>query len=88
MYIAGPSVLPLPKGAASLSFSNRRVWRSGTDKDLLPLDFPFWVDVRDVARAHIAALERREATGKRYLVSWGATSYAEVSRVFDAPFVG
>lgn len=78
MYIAGPSVLPLPEGAASLSFSNQLIWRSGTDKELPTLDFVSWVDVRDVAKAHIAALEQLQASGKRYLASWGATTYGEV----------
>ncbi|KAK0702581.1 hypothetical protein B0T21DRAFT_416825 [Apiosordaria backusii] len=30
---------------------------------------PFWIDVRDLAEAHVEALVRREAGGKRYLVA-------------------
>jgi nucleoside-diphosphate-sugar epimerase len=70
--------LPLAKGAQSLSLSNALLWRSATDKELPEFDFPSWVDVRDVAKAHLAALEKSEAAGKRYILSAASTNYAEV----------
>lgn len=33
------------------------------------LDFPNWVDVRDVARAHILALLYDRARGQRYILT-------------------
>lgn len=39
--------------------------------DPLPLTSGFFIDVRDVAKAHIAAFEKKEAEGKRLLVSEG-----------------
>lgn len=41
----------------------RRTNRGLTD------DFPFWIDVRDVARAHILALLRPEAANKRWILA-------------------
>lgn len=76
-YIGGPSVLPLKDGAKSVSFSQGLVWKTATEGTLPILDFPGWVHVSDVARAHIAALER-EVTG-RYIVSEGNHSYEKVS---------
>ena len=35
-----------------------------------------WVDVRDVALAHVLAMERVEAAGQRFLVSQRASIYS------------
>ncbi|KAI1613148.1 hypothetical protein EDD37DRAFT_648658 [Exophiala viscosa] len=47
-YIGGPCVLPLSKGAESLSFSNQLIWNTAASKptgSLPKVDFPHWVDV-------------------------------------------
>ncbi|KAL8277539.1 hypothetical protein RQP46_010094 [Phenoliferia psychrophenolica] len=75
-YIGGPSVLPLKDGAKSVSFSQALIWKTATESTLPTLDFPGWVHVSDVARAHIAALERG-VTG-RYIVSEGNHSYEKI----------
>jgi nucleoside-diphosphate-sugar epimerase len=83
-YIGGPSVLPLTKGADSLSFSNGLIWKvaTSTPRDkLTEVDFPCWVDVRDVATAHIEALLRPEAEGKRFILAPIKTTYAEMAGV-------
>ena len=57
-YIGGPNVLPLAKGVASLSFSQGLIWNvaiSTPEDQLADVDFPYWVDVRDVAKAHLLA---------------------------------
>ncbi|KAF2169554.1 hypothetical protein M409DRAFT_19966 [Zasmidium cellare ATCC 36951] len=72
-YIGGPCVLPL-KGEVGLdgySFSQAKITdiaQRGTNKGLVD-DFPFWVDVRDVAKAHAQALLRQEAHGKRWILA-------------------
>ena len=83
-YIGGPSVLPLAKGSGSLSFSNALIWKTATSREgdsLATLDFPYWVDVRDVARAHVAALSMPEAGGKRFILAPIKTRYAEMANV-------
>jgi NADPH-dependent methylglyoxal reductase len=88
VYIGGPYVLPLAKGVASFSSSDAVLWQTATDASKLrDPDYLHWVDVRDVARAHIAALERPEANGKRYLTSSTATTYEEVcvTAIFEYP---
>ena len=41
----------------------------------------FWVDVRDLALAHVRAAERQEAGGKRFFVTAGEFGNEEVARV-------
>jgi len=78
-YIGGPNILPLSKGVDSLSFSQKLLWTTATDSSKLPaLDFPGWVDVRDVAKAHINALVTPEAAGKRWIVSATLVTYSDV----------
>lgn len=80
VYIGGPSILPLTKGAGSLSLSQGILWNVATDSSKLPVfDYPGWVDVRDVAKAHINALIRPEAAGKRWIVASKLVSYSDVS---------
>jgi dihydroflavonol-4-reductase len=42
------------------------------------------VDVRDVARAHVAALERPQTAGRRYVLAAGSLWLAEMGRVLKA----
>lgn len=39
--------------------------------EMAPSGVPFWVDVRDVALAHVEAMERPEAGGKRFFTTAG-----------------
>lgn len=45
-----------------------------------------WVDVRDVARAHLEAMERAEAGGKRFFTSAGYYSNREIARAVRKNF--
>ncbi|KAK2877276.1 putative secondary metabolism biosynthetic enzyme [Arthroderma sp. PD_2] len=78
-FICGPSVLPLEKGAGSLTFSTGLVWRTATGNEaLFHNDFPYWVDVRDVARAHIQALTLPAAWGKRLILAPQSLLFSDV----------
>ena len=46
----------------------------------------FWVDVRDLADAHVHAAERKEAGGKRFFVTAGDYSNEEVGRIVQENF--
>lgn len=45
-----------------------------------------WVDVRDVAAAHVAAMESPDAGGRRYIVSGENLSLMEVARILATEF--
>lgn len=68
-YISGPLNLDL-ESEKDLSFSNQLIWRTVTsgDQKLIPLDYPNWVDVRDVADVHIRVLEK-DVSGERFIIS-------------------
>merc|ERR1711964_68437 len=82
-YISGPLNLDL-ESEKDLSFSNQLIWRTVTsgDQKLIPLDYPNWVDVRDVADVHIRVLEK-DVSGERFILSnrpEGVT-YQDIARV-------
>ncbi|KAG8786392.1 methylglyoxal reductase (NADPH-dependent) gre2 [Ceratobasidium sp. 428] len=69
---------------------------SGKSRELTPASVHIWVDVRDVAKAHLAAIETPEAGNNRFLVSEGTynmgqlsdfiwTNYPERARAKDIP---
>ncbi len=46
-----------------------------------------YIDVRDVALAHVVALEKEEAAGQRIIVSEGATTWQETSAALRYSFL-
>lgn len=53
---------------------------SGRDPAVPGLSFPV-VDVRDIARMHVAAVQRPESAGKRYIGSAGTRSFLEIAKI-------
>ena len=53
---------------------------AGKDPMVPPIGFQT-VDVRDVSRAHVAALERPETAGKRYVTASGFLWFREIARM-------
>lgn len=83
-YIGGPNILPLTRGADSLSFSQKLILNVAQSKpgdELADVDFPNWVDVRDVAKAHIRALLCPEAKGKRFILAPYKVAYSDMATV-------
>lgn len=83
-YIGGPNILPLVKGADSLSFSQKLIWSISQSKpeDKLPeVDFPGWNDVRDVAKVHILALQTPEADRQRFVLAVNLVTYSRMADV-------
>ncbi|KAL4935118.1 hypothetical protein BDV06DRAFT_135935 [Aspergillus oleicola] len=58
---------------------------SGSSSDQLPpCRFNFWIDVRDLAQVHVAALLKPEADGKRYLpISREPFTYQAASEIIQ-----
>ncbi|OCK79862.1 aldehyde reductase II [Lepidopterella palustris CBS 459.81] len=89
-YIGGPYVVPLRKGsgAEGLSWSDGLIWGVAVGRELPRCDFPEWVDVRDVARAHVGALtlDRGEGRGRRVIVSGGGLWYSDIADIVRRNF--
>lgn len=52
----------------NLNESNSRLWGIASGTGSLPVArVPFWIDVRDLAQAHVEALLRPEVSGRRYV---------------------
>ncbi|KAK0383449.1 hypothetical protein NLU13_9360 [Sarocladium strictum] len=65
----GPVVHPVD-AAENLNESNAMLWKIAKGESPLPVArVPFWIDVRDLAAAHVEALLREEVAMKRYTPS-------------------
>ena len=63
----GPVVHPIAN-ASQLNESNAVLWSIATGANPLPVSrVPVWIDVRDLAKAHVEALLRPEIHNKRYV---------------------
>ena len=75
----------------SINTSNQRTLNMmrGKMKDgLTPTGVYIWVDVRDVADAHVFAMEKPEAANKRFFVTAGYFSNAEIAEIIRDNFPG
>ncbi|KIX02453.1 uncharacterized protein Z518_08394 [Rhinocladiella mackenziei CBS 650.93] len=73
----------------SINTSNERVRNMIQGKlrgGLSPSGVYIWVDVRDVALAHVKAIELPEAGGKRFLVTAGHVSNAAIANAIKTQF--
>jgi nucleoside-diphosphate-sugar epimerase len=69
------------KSLDDLNTSNASIWKmvtSGKDAGIPDTRFPWEVDVRNVAFAHVAALERQTKTNERYLIAAQSFSNQEI----------
>lgn len=62
----GPVVHPVA-GAEALNESNSMLWKVAGGQPLPTARVSFWIDVRDLAAAHVEALLRPNAGGKRFI---------------------
>ncbi|KAI9148262.1 putative uncharacterized oxidoreductase [Paramyrothecium foliicola] len=63
----GPVVHPVTDVNA-LNESNKMLWKIASGESPLPVArVPFWIDVRDLAKAHVEALFRQQVGGKRFI---------------------
>ena len=56
------------------------------DKGLPPTGLFIWVDVRDIALAHVKVAETREAHGKRFFCVAGHMSNSEIAQIIKDEF--
>ncbi|KAL2169333.1 hypothetical protein VTG60DRAFT_6107 [Thermothelomyces hinnuleus] len=83
----GPVMHPV-ESVEQLNESNAMLWKVASGARPLPVArVPFWVDVRDVAKAHVEALLRPEAGGKRFLPAAPERfTYALAARIVEEEF--
>lgn len=69
-----------------LNFSNKIISNLlfSAGSELPPTKNPVWVDVRDVAKYHISALTRKEASNQRFLLSAGDYDNQEIADILHA----
>jgi nucleoside-diphosphate-sugar epimerase len=77
--VEGPDSL----NSSSILFYNAVVKNNFFGADLLTSPSHAWVDVRDVAAAHIRALETPSAAGERIIVSAGSWVWQDMSESTD-----
>ncbi|KAI1328778.1 NAD dependent epimerase/dehydratase [Xylariaceae sp. FL0255] len=83
----GPVVHPV-KNVESLNESNKMLWKIASGEKPLPVArVPFWIDVRDLAQAHVEAVLRPEVGGRRYVpASPERFSYAKAAVIIGDNF--
>ncbi|KAK9324565.1 hypothetical protein V1517DRAFT_316810 [Lipomyces orientalis] len=64
----------------TVNTSNASIWSlvNGSQATIPPTAVPAWVDVRDVAEAHVNALEAPAAENQRYFVVAGKYSFSDI----------
>ncbi|PVH71233.1 NAD(P)-binding protein [Cadophora sp. DSE1049] len=82
----GPVVHPVD-GVEKLNESNKMLWNVASGEQLPVARVPFWVDVRDLAEAHVEALFRPELGNRRFVVaSPDRFSYSLAAKIIRASF--
>ncbi|KAL3952727.1 hypothetical protein ACCO45_012670 [Purpureocillium lilacinum] len=76
------------KEKKSLNTSSGDIYRliNGSEKEVPDTSFWAFADVRDLAEAHVLALEKPAAAGKRYLIANSAYSYQQVCDIIRENF--
>ncbi|KAG9238131.1 hypothetical protein BJ875DRAFT_87815 [Amylocarpus encephaloides] len=85
--VYGPSSVGFP-GFAKLNTSSADIYRfmSGSLKEVPETGFYGFVDVRDLAEAHVRAYESEAAAGQRYLTVSAGYTYQQVADIIRAGF--
>jgi nucleoside-diphosphate-sugar epimerase len=79
--VYGPRVDNL-KSLDDLNTSNAALWKlvtSGKDAQIPVVSVPWEIDVRDVAFAHVAALERQTKSNERYLIAAESFDFQKIA---------
>ena len=86
--VLGPVVQYL-NSLDNLNTSNQRILKIMTGKwkeKVDPTGMYLWVDVRDIALAHVKAIELPEAAGKRFFITAGYFTHQEIIEIIRGNF--
>ncbi|PYH94495.1 NAD(P)-binding protein [Aspergillus ellipticus CBS 707.79] len=87
-YVFGPPIHP-PESQEALNTSNLgfgSLMQGGWKEKLPPTGTWLWVDVRDIALAHVRAMEIPEAAGNRFFITAGHFDMKEVAEIAKKNF--
>ncbi|KAJ5728520.1 ketoreductase [Penicillium malachiteum] len=87
-YVFGPPI-HVPESQKALNTSNAyfaMLMHGGWKEKLPPTGTWLWVDVRDIALAHVRAMEVPEAAGKRFFTTAGHFDMKEVAEIAQKRF--
>ncbi|RFU72435.1 cinnamoyl- reductase [Trichoderma arundinaceum] len=86
-FIYGP-LLHHVESPKELNTSSNDIYRlfNGSEKEVPPTAFWSYVDVRDLAEAHVLAFEKSAAANQRYLIAASAYSYQQICDIIRAKF--
>lgn len=73
----------------NLNTSNQRILAAAQGKwkdEIAATGIHLWVDVREVAEAHVAAMEKEEAANKRFFIVAGHFSNKEIGQIVKKNF--
>ncbi|KAL7935580.1 hypothetical protein V8C35DRAFT_333497 [Trichoderma chlorosporum] len=86
-FIYGP-LLHHVESPKELNTSSNDIYRlfNGSEKEVPPTAFFSYVDVRDLAEAHVQAFEKPAAANQRYLIAASAYSYQQIVDIIRAKF--
>ncbi|EHK21639.1 uncharacterized protein TRIVIDRAFT_52826 [Trichoderma virens Gv29-8] len=78
--IFGPPIEPVKQGAKGLHYSARIIYSffNGTYTTIPPTTFPSYVDVRDLAEAHVKALTEPKVANKRLTIGGQSMTYTKL----------
>ena len=57
------------------------------ERMLMGMFSTLWVDVRDIAEAHVRALQRPKAGGSRYIIAAGPSKWQDFGEPKNSPIV-
>ncbi|KAM0512067.1 hypothetical protein ACHAPE_009215 [Trichoderma viride] len=86
-FIYGP-LLHHVESPKELNTSSNDIYRlfNGSEKEVPPTAFFSYVDVRDLAEAHVLAFEKPAAANQRYLIAASAYTYQHIVDIIRAKF--
>jgi nucleoside-diphosphate-sugar epimerase len=85
--VFGPVAQPLGS-LSEVNTSNQLFACIVRNEPIPPVEVPLWVDVRDVAQAHVQAMENETAAGERFLLIAGHYSNANIVEAVETNFPG
>jgi len=86
--VFGPVVHPVRDLKNGLNESTEALYKaiSATDNKIPATPFPAYVDVRDLADAHVRSLRVAEAGGHRFLICGGSYTYQQICDILRDKF--